>query len=90
VYINVTQNFDDNTLIIKVKDEGIGISSENLDKIFKKFSRIDSPLTRKIQGNGLGLYITKNLIEKMSGKITVTSETGAGTEFTLVFKAAKL
>ena len=39
-----------------------------------KFSRIDNPLTRKVQGSGLGLYITKNLVEKMEGRITVNSQ----------------
>ena len=64
---------------IKVIDNGIGIAEENYDKIFTKFSRIDNPLTRKVQGSGLGLYITKNLVEKMDGKISVKSENGQTT-----------
>ena len=64
---------------IKVIDNGIGIAKENYDKIFTKFSRIDNPLTRKVQGSGLGLYITKNLVEKMDGKISVQSENGQTT-----------
>ena len=64
---------------IKVIDNGIGIAKENYDKIFAKFSRIDNPLTRKVQGSGLGLYITKNLVEKMDGKISVVSENGQTT-----------
>lgn len=59
---------------IKIINKGIGIAPENYEKIFTKFSRIDNPLTRKVQGSGLGLYITKNLIEKMDGKISVNSE----------------
>lgn len=59
---------------IKVIDNGIGISKDDYDKIFTKFSRIDNPLTRKVQGSGLGLYITKNLVEKMNGKISVESD----------------
>lgn len=58
---------------IKVSDEGIGIAEEDYEKIFNKFSRIDNPLTRKVQGSGLGLYITKNIVEKMHGEISVTS-----------------
>ena len=50
-----------------------GIEEKDYDKIFTKFSRIDNPLTRKVQGSGLGLYITKNLVEKMDGKISVSS-----------------
>lgn len=87
VTINLGQNYNDGTVIISIKDEGIGIDKENIDKIFNKFSRIDSPLTRKIQGNGLGLYITKTLIEKMNGKIEVQSSS-KGSEFKIIFKAA--
>ena len=87
VHVDVNQNYKDNTVIISVKDEGIGIAKENIDKIFNKFSRIDSPLTRKIQGNGLGLYITKTLTEKMNGKIDVESSEN-GSTFYIVFPAA--
>lgn len=65
---------------IKVIDEGIGIKEEDYDKIFTKFSRLDNPLTRKAQGSGLGLYITKTLIQKMNGKISVNS-CDSGTTF---------
>ena len=74
---------------INVSDIGIKIEKEDFDKIFEKFSRIDSPLTRKVQGSGLGLYITKNIVEKMNGEIRVTSETidanKANTTFTIEF-----
>ena len=59
---------------IKITDKGHEISPDNYDKIFEKFSRLDNPLTREVQGNGLGLYITKNLTEGMNGKISVKSE----------------
>lgn len=65
---------------IKVIDEGIGIKEEDFDKIFTKFSRLDNPLTRKVQGSGLGLYITKTLVKKMNGEITVKSNEN-GTTF---------
>lgn len=87
VTISASQNFNENTVIISVKDEGIGISEEDIKKIFNKFSRVDSPLTRKIQGNGLGLYITKTLVEKMNGEIQVASS-DKGSEFKVIFKAA--
>ena len=64
---------------IKVTDFGIGILPENYSRIFTKFSRIDNPLTRKVQGSGLGLYITKELVEKMGGRISVTSGEGETT-----------
>lgn len=63
----------DNSVVIKISNVGIGIAQSDYDKIFTKFSRIDNPLTRKVQGSGLGLYITKNLVEKMDGKIDVES-----------------
>lgn len=63
----------DNSVVIKISNVGIGIAPTDYDKIFTKFSRIDNPLTRKVQGSGLGLYITKNLVEKMDGKIDVES-----------------
>ena len=58
---------------IKVSNIGIGINKDDYEKIFTKFSRIDNPLTRKVQGSGLGLFITKNLTEKMGGSIYVES-----------------
>ena len=64
---------EDKEVIIKITNYGIGIDEKDYEKIFTKFSRIDNPLTRKVQGSGLGLYITKNLAEKMGGKINVNS-----------------
>ena len=61
---------------IKVTDKGVVIKEEDYERIFNKFSRIDNPLTRKVQGSGLGLYITKNLVEKMNGQISVLSANG--------------
>lgn len=58
---------------IKVKDQGVGIKEEDISKIFTKFSRIDNPLTRQVEGTGLGLYITKSLVENMGGTISVAS-----------------
>lgn len=74
---------------IKVIDEGIGISEADFDKIFTKFARLDNPLTRKVQGSGLGLYITKTLVEKMNGKITVESKDGQ-TIFEILMPAENL
>ena len=73
--ITVKVDFDKNPdyVSIKVSDEGVGIDEKDFDKIFEKFSRIDNPLTRKVQGSGLGLYITKLLVTKMNGQISVQS-----------------
>lgn len=59
--------------IISIKNYGNYIEEDNFDKIFQKFYRIDSYIQTKTQGSGLGLYIAKNLIEKMQGKIKVKS-----------------
>lgn len=66
---------------LKIKDEGVGISPENKEKIFQKFSRVDNPLTRSVQGNGLGLYITKKLVELMKGCIDFKNNNDKGTTF---------
>lgn len=69
--------FPENDFVsIKVINTGIEIKEEDYEKIFTKFSRIDNPLTRKVEGSGLGLFITKNLTEKLAGQISVNSCNG--------------
>ena len=68
---------------ITVKDTGIGISKEKLSKIFESFTQADSSTTRKFGGTGLGLTISKSLVELMSGNLTVKSDPGRGSAFTL-------
>lgn len=71
-------NTKENSLDIMIIDEGVGIPDENMSKIFNKFSRLDNPLTRQVQGTGLGLYITKTIVEKMNGNISVSKNIKAG------------
>lgn len=81
----------ENFVSIKIEDHGVGIESENLSRIFEKFTRIENHLTRKTQGSGLGLYIVKGLIEKMGGQIFVKSSTAlpdSGSVFEVIFPAA--
>ena len=59
--------------VFSIKNFGSYIEKENLEKIFEKFYRVDSYLTSSAQGSGLGLYIAKNLVDKMGGKIEVNS-----------------
>ncbi len=61
-------------VVISISNKGIHIKESDYEKIFTKFSRIDNPLTRKVQGSGLGLYITKKIKKKMGGKISVSSK----------------
>ena len=70
-------------LIFSVEDSGIGIKSEDVDKLFDKFSRLDLEKNISIEGSGLGLAITKKLVEMMNGKIVVQSEYGKGSKFTV-------
>ena len=71
---NITLNFE-------VKDSGIGINSEQILRIFEPFMQADESITRKYGGTGLGLFITKNIIEMMGGKLEVESTPGVGSRF---------
>ena len=68
-------------LEITVKDTGIGISAENIKKLFTDYYQVENAASRKIEGTGLGLAITKRFTEMMGGKITVESEQGKGSIF---------
>jgi PAS domain S-box-containing protein len=70
-----------NLIEFYVKDTGIGIPAEYHDKIFERFRQIESEKTRKYGGNGLGLTISKNLVELMGGEIWLDSELGKGSVF---------
>ena len=69
-----------------IKDTGIGIRPEDIRKLFSDYSQVDVKANRKVEGTGLGLAITKKLIELMDGTITVESEYGKGSIFTVRFK----
>ena len=77
------QEFSDDSLnlTIKVSDTGIGISKEDMSKLFQNFSRFDLANNRNIEGTGLGLAITQRLVSLMGGNIEVKSERGKGTVF---------
>ena len=84
--ILVTTSFSpENKISIKVIDHGIGIDPMAREKIFEKFVRLENHLTSTTQGNGLGLYITKNLVESMQGTITAYSIPNVSTEFWVEF-----
>lgn len=84
--IEITTSFYNSDYVkITVKDYGVGIKKDDFDKVFEKFIRLENHLTSKTQGNGLGLYITRNLVESMHGRIAVESELGNWTEFSLQF-----
>jgi PAS domain S-box-containing protein len=71
------------TIVIRVSDTGIGIAPEDLVTIFEEFRQVDSSLTRKHEGTGLGLALTRRLVELHGGEISVESELGKGSTFTV-------
>ncbi len=82
--------FSDNaSIVLCVQDTGIGISEENIDIIFDAFRQVDTGITRVQEGTGLGLNITKKLVEKMGGSIRVKSEMGKGSTFTVMLPKGK-
>jgi ammonium transporter len=83
VDVSGTSSRDMVDLTIRVEDTGIGIPAEQIDDIFQKFRQVDGTTTREYEGTGLGLSISSNLIELMGGKITVSSDVGKGTVFTV-------
>jgi PAS domain S-box-containing protein len=76
-------------IVVKVIDSGIGIKKEDLDKLFKPFIQVDSGLARNHEGTGLGLSISQKLIDKLNGTISVESEIGKGSTFTITFPLSK-
>jgi signal transduction histidine kinase/ActR/RegA family two-component response regulator len=77
----VSQDSEAVNLTISVRDSGIGLSAEQIDSLFSEFTQADSSTTRKYGGTGLGLWISKKLIEKMEGNIRIESELGHGADF---------
>jgi len=78
---------EDGECLIQVADEGLGIPSSELERIFEKFYRLDPQQTRGVGGSGLGLYICRELVERMNGRIEVDSEPGRGSRFTVALPA---
>jgi PAS domain S-box-containing protein len=85
VTLEVTQIFTEGNrwILFRVTDTGIGMTPEQMQSLFKEFTQADSSTTRKYGGTGLGLAISKRFAEMMGGDITVTSDFGRGTQFTV-------
>lgn len=86
--IKVKTKSYDNFITVEVSDKGIKIEDKDKERIFEKFTRLSTVLTQKTEGSGLGLYITKTLVEKMNGKISVES-TDEETTFKITFPIGK-
>ena len=83
--VQLSYQLKDRQLVIQVKDQGTGIAESFRSKIFQKFAQADSSDSRSNQGSGLGLNISKTLVEMMQGTIDFESEMGKGTCFSLTF-----
>ena len=83
VVSRIVKNRQQQTLVIDVIDTGIGMKPETLGRLFNAFVQADSSTTRKFGGTGLGLAISRKFAQAMQGDITVTSELGKGTTFTV-------
>ena len=79
IYVNIYDRED--TVVISVKDTGVGIPKNKLKLIFEEFAQVDRTLSRNTEGSGIGLTIVKNLVELHGGNIKVISEEDKGTEF---------
>jgi signal transduction histidine kinase len=73
----------DAVVLFQVRDTGIGISEEQINKLFQPFTQVDPSATRKYGGTGLGLAITKRFCQMMQGDVTVESELGKGSTFSI-------
>ncbi len=82
-FVQIKVEFNDKTAVIKVIDNGTGISQEHIGNIFKMFYRA----SEQSQGSGLGLYIVKETVERIKGTITVSSEVGKGTTFEVILNS---
>ncbi len=79
-----TQNLEPKTLTLLVSDTGIGIPTHNLPRIFDRFYQVDDSATRPGEGTGVGLTLTRELVRMLGGEISVESEMGKGTTFSVV------
>lgn len=85
IYVNIYA--EENSVQVKVKDEGVGIPKESLNNIFDRFIQINNSAKNTTPGTGLGLSLVKNFVELMDGNIKVNSEIDKGTEFIITFKS---
>ena len=86
---NLTVNLrrEEDNAVLTVSDTGMGIPEDAIDHVFERFYRVDKARSRATGGSGLGLAIVKSIVQRNRGDITVTSEVGKGTMFTVVFPA---
>ena len=81
--ISIHTDEDDDFLIIRISDTGVGIAPEHIDNIFERFYKVDQARTRGKHGTGLGLFIVKSIVESHHGSISVDSKVDKGTTFVI-------
>lgn len=84
--LNCVNGSDETTLVIAVSDTGRGIKTENVNKLFQKFERLDEDKNTTVEGTGLGLAITRSFVEMMGGRVNVHSVYGEGSNFVAYIK----
>lgn len=87
--IDVHLSKDMENIILEVKDNGIGIFPDELDKIFDKFYQGKNALKQTVKGTGLGLTLVKHTVEAHGGRVSVKSKVGEGSRFSLIFPIAR-
>ncbi len=88
--IVISHEVIDNFVHTSIKDNGRGMSEEDQKHLFEKFFRAGDVKNTSIEGTGLGLFITKELVEKMGGTLSVSSKLGEGTCFTVAFSISNV
>jgi len=88
--ITIKMHLENDKIIVQVADQGIGIPPQDLEHIFQRFYTVDKAHSRKMGGSGLGLSIVETIIEKHFGHISVVSEVGEGTTFTVILPVRQL
>ena len=86
--VTVTGREDGESVVVSVRDRGHGIAPEDIDRLFQKFQRLESVATPRVSGTGLGLVITKAIVEQHGGRIQVESTVGEGSTFSIVLPRA--
>lgn len=86
--VRVSLHEQDGELIVNVNDQGVGISEDQMAQLFQRFRRVKSGGTERVTGTGLGLYLTKHLVEAHGGRIWAESEPGRGSTFTFAIPCA--
>lgn len=89
VSISAKKQIKAERVYISVRDEGIGIPRDKHQEVFERFGQVDSSLSRRAEGTGLGLTLVKMLVDAMDGEITLESEAGKGSIFTVVLPVMK-